>query len=117
MQLTLVSTHITSVICMIAIFLTEICDFQCSQTPLHIACASRDEARVLVLLDAGCNVHATDGEGRSPLGIALLNKFYRVVPLLLEYGARLNENDRSQTGIPLLQHLDDQTMGKDMAVM
>lgn len=90
----------------------EICDFQHSQTPLHIACASRDEARVLVLLDAGCNVQPTDGEGRSPLGVALLNKFYRVVPLLLEYGARLNERERSQTGIPLLQYLDEETMGE-----
>ena len=87
---------------------SEIKDFQHSQTPLHIACASKDEERVLILLDAGCNIHAVDGEGRSPLGVALLNKFYRVVPLLLEYGACLNSGERASVGEPLLHYLDQQ---------
>jgi hypothetical protein len=94
----------------------EICDFQHSQTPLHTACASKDESRVLVLLDAGCNVHATDGKGRSPLGVALLNKFYQVVPLLLEYGAGLNDTDRAIIGLPLQQYLDEETMGCPMSL-
>ena len=106
----------TCTVCALSHFIllsSEIRDFQHSQTPLHIACASKDEARVLVLLDAGCNVHLTDGEGRSPLGVALLNKFYRVVPLLLEYGACLNDRERSQTSIPLLQYLDEETTGEE----
>ena len=86
----------------------EIKDYQHSQTPLHIACASKDEERVLILLDAGCDVHATDGVGRSPLGVAILNKFYRVVPLLLEYGASLNDTDRSMLSPALQQYLDQQ---------
>ena len=65
-----------------------------------------------MLLDAGCDVQATDGEGRSPLGVALLNKFYRVVPLLLEYGARLNNSERERMGLPLMQYIDLQTMGE-----
>lgn len=97
---------------MYCIHSTEIGDFQHSQTPLHIACASKDEARVLVLLDARCNVQATDAEGRSPLGVALINKFYRVVPLLLEYGAHLNDGERASTGRPLLQYLDEEIMGE-----
>ena len=97
-------------------FIAEICDFQHSQTPLHTACASKDESRVLVLLDAGCNVHATDGKGRSPLGVALLNKFYQVVPLLLEYGAGLNDTDRAIIGLPLQQYLDEETMGESIHV-
>ena len=60
----------------------EIRDYRHGQTPLHIACSSKDEERVLVLLDAGCDVQATDGQGRSPLGVALLNRFYGAVPLL-----------------------------------
>ena len=91
--------------------ISEICDYQHGQTPLHIACASKDEARVLVLLDAGCNVQATDGQGRTPLGVALLNRFYRAVPMLLEYGARLSETERASAGLPLLKHLD-RTMGE-----
>ena len=95
----------------VLILYTEISDYQHFQTPLHIACASRDEDRVPELLDAGCNVHTTDGEGRSPLGIALLNKFYRVVPLLLEYGASLTDSERANVGQPLLKYLDQQTKG------
>ena len=78
------------------------------QTPLHIACASKDEERVLVLLDAGCDVHSMDGGGRSPLGVALINKFYRVIPLLMEYGAVLNDTDRSSLPTALLDYLDKQ---------
>ena len=90
----------------------EIRDYQHEQTPLHIACASKDEARVLVLLDAGCEVQATDGQGHSPLGVALLNRFYRAVPLLVEYGARLNGTERASAGLPLLNHLDNLTTGE-----
>ena len=91
--------------------MAEIKDFQHLQTALHIACASKDEERVLLLLDAGCSVHATDGEGRGALGVALLNKFYSVVPLLMVYGARLNDSERASVGSALVQHLDEATGG------
>ena len=89
----------------------ELRDYQHGQTPLHIACSSKDEERVLVLLDTGCDVQATDRQGHSPLGVALLNRFYSAVPLLLEYGARLNEEERDSTSLPLLKHLDSLTGG------
>ena len=84
----------------------EVKDFHHRQTPLHIAAASRDEECVLMLLDSGCDVHAVNGEGLSVLGVALMNKFYRVVPLLLEYGAQLNEADRQDLSTPLMHYLD-----------
>ena len=71
----------------------EVKDYHHGQTALHVACAGPDENTVLILLDAGADLTATDGRGLSPLGIALVNKFYRCVPLLLEYGARLNHSD------------------------
>jgi ankyrin repeat/SOCS box protein 3 len=92
---------------------SEIRDYQHEQTPLHIACASKDEDRVLVLLDAGCDVQAADGQSHSPLGVALLNRFYRAVPLLVEYGARLNDTERAAAGLPLLNHLDNLTTGEE----
>ena len=65
-----------------------------------------------MLLDGGCSVQATDGQGHSPLGVALLNRFYRAVPLLLEYGGQLNEAERASAGLPLLNHLDNLTTGR-----
>jgi ankyrin repeat protein len=94
----------------------EIRDYQHEQTPLHIACASKDEDRVLVLLDAGCDVQAADGQSHSPLGVALLNRFYRAVPLLVEYGARLNDTERAAAGLPLLNHLDNLTTGTPLSL-
>ena len=84
-------------------------DYHHGHAPLHLACASQDEESALVLLDAGCNVHATNGAGLSPLGVALTNKFYPVIPLLLEYGARLNEADRKHIFPPLQEYLDQRT--------
>lgn len=87
----------------------EIPDHMHSQTPLHIACASKDEERVLVLLDAGCDLRATNIEGLTPLGVAIANKFYRVVPLLLEYGAVANEKDAERMSEPLQEYINRQT--------
>lgn len=87
----------------------EVKDYHHKQTALHIAAASRDEECVLLLLDSGCSVHAVNGEGLSALGVALVNKFYRVVPLLLEYGAQLNDTDRQHVSPPLENHLSSKT--------
>ena len=79
------------------------------QTALHVACASRDEESVLALLDADCSLHSVNRKGLSALGIAVSNRFYRGVPLLLEYGAQLNDADRGVVSKPLQEHIDQQT--------
>lgn len=86
----------------------EIKDYLHGQTALHVACAGQDEEAVLVLLDAGADLAATDGSGLSPLGVALMNKFYRCVPLLLEYGAKLNDMDRARLPQLLVAYVDQQ---------
>lgn len=86
----------------------ELKDYHHGQTALHVACASKDEETVLVLLDAGADLTATDGSGLSPLGVALVNKFYRCVPLLLEYGAKLNDRDKEHLPQLLVVYVDQQ---------
>lgn len=86
----------------------EIKDYHHGQTALHVACAGQDEKTVLVLLDAGADLTAMDGTGLSPLGVALVNKFYRCVPLLLEYGAKLNDMDRARLPQLLVAYVDQQ---------
>ena len=65
----------------------ECCDRLHGNTALHLACTTRDEETLLVLLDGGCDIRAVNGAGLTPLGVAIENKFYRAVPLLIEYGA------------------------------
>ena len=89
----------------------EVKDYHHGQTALHVACAGPDETAVLILLDAGADLTATDGRGQSPLGVALVNKFYRCVPLLLEYGARLNDFDVERLP-PILVAFVQQQCGK-----
>ena len=84
-------------------------DYHHGHTPLHLACSMREEKGALVLLDAGCDVHAVNGKGLSPLGVALTNRFYPMVPLLLEFGAQLNTSDRKHLSAPLQDYLDQQT--------
>ena len=86
----------------------EIKDYHHGLTALHTACAGQDEEAVLVLLDAGADLAAINGTGLSPLGVALLNKFYRCVPLLLEYGAKLNDMDRARLPQLLVAYVDQQ---------
>ncbi len=88
---------------------TELKDHHHRQTPLHIACSSCNEESVLVLLDASCDVHSVNGEGRSALGVAMSNRFYRGVPLLIEYGARLNDADRMIIPEALQDYIDKQS--------
>ena len=86
----------------------EVKDHHHGQTALHVACAGPDEEAVLILLDASADLTATDGNGLSPLGVALVNKFYRVVPLLLEYGARLNDCDRAHLPQMFVAYVEQQ---------
>ena len=71
----------------------ECCDRLHGNTALHLACITRDEQTVLLLLDGQCDVKAVNSAGLSPLGVAIENKFYRAINLLLEYGAVPNERD------------------------
>lgn len=87
----------------------EIRDHLQKQTALHIACSSGDEESVLILLDGGADVTAVNNAGQSSLGMALASKFYSVVPLLIEYGARLNEKDRERLPLKLQAHIDSLT--------
>ena len=86
---------------------TEIRDYHHGNTALHVACTTKDEETVLLLLDAGANPCSINGKGMSSLGVAIGNKFYRILPLLLEYGARLNDNDRVVTSSGLQNYLDN----------
>jgi ankyrin repeat protein len=88
---------------------TEQKDYHHGNTALHCACNSKDEELVLTLCDASADVMATNKEGQSPLGVALSNKIYRLVPLLLEYGARLNDRDRQHLPQMLQSYIDDIT--------
>ena len=72
----------------------DIKDYHHGYTALHVAVNTHDEENVLVLLDARVNLESIDAEGLTPMGLALRNKFYRVVPLFLEYGSKLSEGDR-----------------------
>lgn len=85
---------------------TEIQDYHHGYTALHITINTRDEANVLVMLDGGASLNSTDKEGLTPLGLALRNKFYRVVPLLIEYGAKLSEGDRKVLPVSLQDYID-----------
>ena len=85
---------------------TEVKDYHHGYTALHVAVNTRDEENVLVLLDAGARLDSVDKEGLSPLGLALRNRFYRVVPLLLEYGGKLSDGDRQALPVPLQGYID-----------
>lgn len=85
---------------------TEVKDHQHCQTALHVACGTRDEETVLMLLDGGADVHATDKEGLSAVGVAMRNHFYRALPLLLEYGAQPNTADLDYLSPALQGHIN-----------
>ncbi|KAL5473028.1 hypothetical protein EMCRGX_G027468 [Ephydatia muelleri] len=81
-------------------------DHHHGQTALHVACAVKDEKCLLQLLDADCDVHSVDKQGCSPLGIAMISRFFTGLPLLREYGARLNAADRQHIPQPLLSRYE-----------
>ena len=71
----------------------ECCDRLHGNTALHLACTTRDEQTLLLLLDGGCDIRAVNIAGLTAFGVAVENKFYRAVSLLLEYGVVPNERD------------------------
>ena len=88
---------------------TEVKDYEHGYTALHIACTTADEECALVLLDAGADISAVERKGLSAVGVALTNRFYRVLPLLLEFGARPNEADCQLMSPALCAHLEQET--------
>lgn len=86
---------------------TRIKDYHHCMTALHIACTTRDEETLLTLLDANTNLHDVDSKGHSALGVALENKFYYGIPLLLEYGAKMNTMDREGMSPALERYIED----------
>ena len=67
------------------------------QMPLIIACgmADIDIEIVRVLLDAGAMINATDEVGANAIKVAISVKRTDVMELLVEYGARINEDVRN----------------------
>lgn len=88
---------------------TEPKDYHHGNTALHSACNSKYEELVLALCDASADLMIANNTGHSPLGVALSNKFYHLVPLLLEYGARLNDADRQHLSQKLQHYIDNIT--------
>jgi len=86
---------------------TEVKDHHDQMTALHVACTTKDEETLLTLLDAGTNLRAVDSKGQGPLGVALENKFYHAVPLLMEYGVRMTAKDRETMSTLLERHVED----------
>ncbi len=84
----------------------EVRDYHHGYTALHVAVNTRDEANVLTLLDAKAQLDSKDNERLTPLGLALRNKFYRVVPLLIEYGGKLGDEDRKCLPDQLQEYID-----------
>ena len=88
---------------------TEVHDNHHGNTALHVACTTKDEETALVLLDGGANVHSINRMGLSSLGVAIENKFYRGLPLLIEYGACMNKKDREMCSSGLEVYLEELT--------
>jgi ankyrin repeat protein len=83
---------------------------------LHIAAAKGDLACVRVLLDKGADVHATDLNGLSPLGIAWQNRRPELAALLREHGATENPFDAIQArGADILSGLISKNKSVAMA--
>ena len=85
----------------------EVKDHHDRMTALHVACTTKDEDTLLTLLDAGANLRAVDSKGQGPLGVALENKFYHAVPLLMEYGCRMTAKDRENMSPVLERYIED----------
>ncbi len=85
---------------------TEPRDHHHGDTALHSACSSKDEESILILLDASADVLVANAAGHSSLGVALTNKRYHLVPLLIEYGARLNRFDRQHLSQKVQDNID-----------
>ena len=65
-------------------------------TPLHLAALSRDTAAIRTLIEAGADVNAVNGQGKTPLNLLAVfpaKENAAVVPVLIEAGADVNARD------------------------
>lgn len=85
----------------------EVKDHLNCMTALHVACTTKDEETLLTLLDADVNLQAVDSKGQGPMGVAIENKFYHAIPLLLEYGVRMTQKDRETMSPALERHIEE----------
>ena len=57
-------------------------------TPIHVAALNGNEACVAILLQASADVNKADESAMTPLSVAILRKYEKVVKLLKYFGAR-----------------------------
>lgn len=78
-------------------------------TPLMFAAREGDLESARLLVTAGANVNATDGDGKDALGLALFNGSYEVASLLVDHQANVNQAD-AQGFTPLFWAVDRRNM-------
>ncbi|XP_034484886.1 L-asparaginase 1 [Drosophila innubila] len=75
----------------------NLCDTNCEgRTALHLSCYLGQECCVTFLLDAGCPVDLTDRFNRTPLHEAIDSDNHKVIKILLESGALLQDDNELQ---------------------
>ena len=77
--------------------------------PLMFAAREGDLESARLLVAAGANVNATDGDGKDALGLALFNGSYQVASLLVDHQANVNQAD-AQGFTPLFWAVDRRNM-------
>ncbi|XP_047246929.1 ankyrin repeat and protein kinase domain-containing protein 1 [Girardinichthys multiradiatus] len=86
--------------------------FSGQKSLLHFTVASGDAESVKHVLSLGAEVNCTTARGYTPLIIAVLQRFYDIISLLLEHGAAATQGDEDQW-TPLhfaAQNGDDRTI-------
>ncbi|XP_070184345.1 serine/threonine-protein phosphatase 6 regulatory ankyrin repeat subunit C-like [Littorina saxatilis] len=63
-------------------------------TPLHVACTSRQLGTVKMLLQSGADPHASDQDGKTPLHTACFHGCIDIAYVLMQYGASLEAKDK-----------------------
>lgn len=75
-----------------------ICDNKTKATPLQIAVYLNDRLLVTRLLDLGADPEIVDENGNTALSLALIEKHWEIVKLLIQWGTSLNQR------VPFLHH-------------
>ncbi|PWU06393.1 MAG: hypothetical protein C5B51_12435 [Terriglobia bacterium] len=78
-------------------------------TPLMFAAREGDLESARILVAAGADVNATDGDGKDALGLAIFNGAYDVASLLIDNHSNVNQAD-AQRFTPLFWAVDRRNM-------